>query len=308
VIESDILSWSEFFRGKFAYFLAQEGIFGNLFSSLPSNTQSLITEGVEFCRRHLPSYESQRAGSILARGISIDVARQRIRDSVKDHSSLSVLRVGDGEGRFVSPLGSTPAIAREAYEAARRLWFWNSPLADLQAIFDRMKAAYVDASIVGINPPYRVKFEYRNSILGYVGVVNGNIFAENSAVRNTVENWLFNSLGDAFFREVIQTAKNVTFIGPHRDADEVLSAFGATSCSLILTPSDGIVANAVSRPHYPEVFEDVLRRIEAGAFGRLVLISSGVYAKIYADAVRKAGGVALDIGSVSDRWMKLETR
>jgi len=28
--------------------------------------------------------------------------------------------------------------------------------------------------VVGINPPFRIEFEHRNSTMGYIGVVNGN--------------------------------------------------------------------------------------------------------------------------------------
>ena len=53
--------------------------------------------------------------------------------------------------------------------------------------------------------------------------------------------------------------------------------------------------------HYPVVFERTLERIERELGpGDLVLVGAGILGKIYCDAVRQRGGVAIDIGSVID--------
>lgn len=53
--------------------------------------------------------------------------------------------------------------------------------------------------------------------------------------------------------------------------------------------------------HYPRVFVRILESIEnCIGPGQLVLVSAGILGKIYCDAIRQRGGVAVDIGSVID--------
>jgi hypothetical protein len=60
--------------------------------------------------------------------------------------------------------------------------------------------------------------------------------------------------------------------------------------------------------HYPVVFENTLDWIqrEAGP-GRLFLVGAGILGKIYCDAIRQQGGVAIDVGSVMDLCCGLTT-
>jgi hypothetical protein len=56
-----------------------------------------------------------------------------------------------------------------------------------------------------------------------------------------------------------------------------------------------------SEAHYPRVFMRILESIEnCIGPGQLVLVGAGILGKIYCDAIRQRGGVAVDIGSVLD--------
>jgi len=61
-------------------------------------------------------------------------------------------------------------------------------------------------------------------------------------------------------------------------------------------------------PHFPDVFEAVLEEIHRGDFAGLSLVGAGPCGKAYCDAIRAAGGVALDIGSIMDLWADRRTR
>jgi hypothetical protein len=171
--------------------------------------------------------------------------------------------------------------------------------------------AYKEADIVGANPAFRIGMEFRNSIVGYMGVVNGNAFLANliqlGSTFRVTENWVLAVLGRKFFNQIVSSAGHVNFIGPHESIGSVLSEMGARSSTRIIIPSDNIVQNSNHRPHYPEVYQEVLAEIRKGVSG-LWLVSGGAFGKIYCNEVKKAGGVAIDIGSISDTWMGLRTR
>lgn len=60
--------------------------------------------------------------------------------------------------------------------------------------------------------------------------------------------------------------------------------------------------------HYPVVYEQTLAWIEHEAGpGRLFLVGAGILGKIYCDAIRQQGGVAIDVGSVMDLCSGLTT-
>jgi hypothetical protein len=217
--------------------------------------------------------------------------------------------MGDGEGRFAIPL-ETPAVKSKTENIAKRIWFWNSNYPP-ESFWQDMRQAFENADIVGCNPAFRVGFEYRNSVLGYIGVVNGNRFLagarERGAETAIAANWVLGELGTAFFEKLIASQKSVGFIGPHPGLEATLHKMGADEVQSIVIPSDNIVPNANHRPHYPDVYQEVISQIDGNAQG-LWLVSAGAYGKIYCNEIKEAGGVALDIGSISDQWMKLKTR
>lgn len=61
-------------------------------------------------------------------------------------------------------------------------------------------------------------------------------------------------------------------------------------------------------PHFPDVFEALLEEIRRGDFAGLSLVGAGPCGKVYCDAIRAAGGVALDVGSIMDLWAGRRTR
>jgi hypothetical protein len=60
--------------------------------------------------------------------------------------------------------------------------------------------------------------------------------------------------------------------------------------------------------HYPVVYNETLSWIDRQARpGRLFLVGAGILGKIYSDAIRQRGGVAIDVGSVMDLCGGLRT-
>jgi hypothetical protein len=64
-----------------------------------------------------------------------------------------------------------------------------------------------------------------------------------------------------------------------------------------------------TKKHFPDRFFEIENEIETMVEpGTLVLIGAGILGKIYCDMVKKAGGVAVDVGSLMDAIVKKDTR
>lgn len=277
---------------------------------LEGRDRSLAEEGRRFLGAHPIILEVSVATSLMRDSLSFEEAGEAIMAALGTRSPLSVVRMGDGEGRFVMPLDHYPSIEARSREIAKSLWFQEGALPSCD-YWELLKNGYASADIVGVSPPFRVDLASRNALIGYVGVVYGNRFLrrlpEDARPQRRAANWLFAQMNDTFFRQLVQKAGEVHFIGPHPAMKAKLQEMGANTAHVFLTPSDGIVPSVVDRPHYPGVFEEICRLIRERA-GGLWLVSAGSHAKIYCHQIRATGGVALDIGSLSDKWVGLETR
>lgn len=117
-----------------------------------------------------------------------------------------------------------------------------------------------------------------------------------------------------FLVNLIRRSRNVTLISGNPGLDRVLgNVFGGTSFDLTLVPSEyrwasDKAAQDKDVQHFPDVFDDVIGRIRAGALQYCVLVGAGPCGKIYCDEVRRAGGFALDVGSLMDLWCGRATR
>lgn len=59
------------------------------------------------------------------------------------------------------------------------------------------------------------------------------------------------------------------------------------------------------RDWHPRMKGDLRARVQPGV---LYLVAAGITGKVYCDLIKRGGGVALDIGSVADIWMRAPTR
>lgn len=63
------------------------------------------------------------------------------------------------------------------------------------------------------------------------------------------------------------------------------------------------------RKHYPERYNDLRERLaNKDMRGQVVLVGAGGLGKVYCMWIKRAGGIALDLGSVLDGWVGATTR
>jgi hypothetical protein len=114
--------------------------------------------------------------------------------------------------------------------------------------------------------------------------------------------------------ELMRRSEVVSIVSGNPEVAARLSdIFGGTAFELTLVP--GEFKWAPDRAdweqrdrHFPAVFERVVQRIRGGGMRYLVLVGAGPCGKIYCEEVRRAGGMALDIGSILDLWCGRMTR
>jgi hypothetical protein len=275
-----------------------------------------IQEHSAFLSDHAVDDSIKLAQNLLAgdRHIPIDAVGKRLLQAIRDGEPFLFTRIGDGEGRFLKNLENYPRLATETQRVSKVVWFWNSTFVPGSDFFEFLKEAYLDSDILGVNPPYRVEFEARNSWIGYAGVVIGNLFA-NENLQNRkflmVENWALAVLEkNGFFNDLFDVARDISIISPHANmGDIVLEKFGR-KVECIRVPSENhslLVSSSLTEPHYPDVFDKVMNQIKNSP-PRVYLAAAGVYAKLYCKAAKDAGGIGIDVGSLIDRWAGLATR
>ena len=60
--------------------------------------------------------------------------------------------------------------------------------------------------------------------------------------------------------------------------------------------------------HFPGRYRKILGQIKVPQPGAVFLVAAGLLGKIYCDHIKALGGIAIDVGSVVDAWMALNTR
>lgn len=310
--------------------LTEDQRFFLAWTDVKSSRSSLLVAGLSDSKRRLldeaaafyEAYPASKCAALASARLSetssdfmeVRKVAQFIAAAVQEHRPLSLVRLGDGEGRFVDSLENYPEIATGSREIARRVWFWNSVDFPEQSFFEELKGAYLDADIVGINPAQRITFEFHNSIPGYVGVVKGNQFIFDQGVkkgRYVTHNWATVTLQSMdFYRRLLGSIDSVSIISPYTHIGEVMAGLGAKRVSGITIPSEGhylLRDSSLKEPHYPQAFRRVREQIRRNG-KQVYLVAGGVFGKIYCADIKKAGGIAIDIGSLIDQWVGLKTR
>lgn len=275
-----------------------------------------ICEYKQYVADEPAEYHIHKAQDLLnsSRGVDFSGLGSMIMHAIAERKPFSFLRMGDGEGRFVSDISKYPIHEAESCEIAKRIWFWNSRVFPSKLFFDQLRASYISADVVGVNPPFRIELELRNLPIGYIGVTMGNKFIIdnlNQSNSRLTENWALQLLEKkGFFADLCQTAPDITLICPHASIKSFFLNKYNKSVDHIQIPAEDNPYEKISSindPHYPDVFNRTIERIKESRSG-VYLIAGGVYAKIYCEAARRSGAVAIDVGSLMDAWLNINSR
>ena len=233
-----------------------------------------------------------------------------IAAAISDDRPLAVTRLGDGEGRVLADLTLFPRLEQDSAQHMRKFWFWSSADVPPDPAVD-LRAALGDTDVLGFNPPFRVELEHGNSLLGYLGVLAANEACAEQAGRGArfTRNYLSVELDSSgALARLGRAARAVDVIGPHAIVPP--AAVGDVPVRVLQVPSEWhplVVGMSIQEPHWPDAFARVREEIVRGG-APLTYVGAGLLGKTYCADVRRAGRVAVDIGSVVDTWVGLKTR
>lgn len=267
----------------------------------------LLTNVVGFYATHAPSlrrpwhsWDSPEAADPDALQHLLDT----LRDAHTNQQPFSLIRLGDGEGLFLC--GERPDLGGAIANGSRidpRLHALGDRLdaADYADLLERFRQAIAGSDLIAI-PDLE---QCRNGPDSMHSVADGlqRLFpgAALEQIRPRILNggWhLHNFLlqHGAYRREPFLAVEAV--IAP--SLPPALAHLASTS---FLIPGElNRRSDAYGRDaHYPVVYGQVLSWIEGRIRpGMLVLVAAGILGKIYCQAIREQGGIAVDVGSVLD--------
>jgi|GEM_PF-2341065 len=247
-----------------------------------------------------------------------------LRAAVAARRPYSLIRLGDGEGRFLAYMD--PATRRSLSEHDARTmvhsiwhnWFGEALATANPYDIARLNAATIRsiecADIIGL--PAAARLTKDNLHFGYLAYLDGliaNIVQANPQCHLTDA---FVSIQlhqlSPFLHDILTDAPFLGVIGPHDGlASRLASHHRIAATKTYLVPGERRLPTHLlsgTGRHFPDRYMAILRELTIPQPGSIFLVAAGLLGKVYCNRVRELGGIAIDIGSVADAWMGYDTR
>jgi hypothetical protein len=250
-----------------------------------------------------------------------------IIESIQKVRPYSLVRLGDGEGRFLP----YPEAYKEHEDPDRKVmieswWGLKEIPLSIQELITSFKSAVTHADIVGIPEHHRLfgMFDIYEPVPETLNIqlrgLKGSIdFA--SELSRSGKNQIFTSANIhhdlelwGLYDLIFSYLNTCSIISCHAELSAyVKNRFGVHVRELYRIPpayrfSETFNQEAIDEVHYPEIFHQTLEKLEVDQPGEVFLVSAGFLGKIYCARIKELGGIALDIGSRADYWLDYETR
>jgi hypothetical protein len=248
---------------------------------------------------------------------------EALRAGIAARRPLSLIRLGDGEGRFL--LGRRadlqgPLRPDEAQAIAHLMWsvWFGSDIGAAEARLDEIlrafEAAVGGADLLGLPCAERLAIDDVN--FGYLAMVERFVASLPARADCRIVDSLCNvelDRADPFLADLLRGLDFLGVIGPHPDLAARLQArLGIGTVVSYDIPGEG----RLGRPreagdrgrHFPETYDRLMAELTVPHPGAVFLVAGGLLGKIYCARIRDLGGIALDIGAVADAWMGYNTR
>lgn len=116
-------------------------------------------------------------------------------------------------------------------------------------------------------------------------------------------------LGQESLAEMVSFSESVCLVGCRDLRKEFSNRFGKPVTFISVPEAARTRGEAAVERHFPEAYGRIIEEIRTQVRpGTLVLVGAGVLGKIYAMEARRAGGVAIDAGSIFDLWAGVASR
>jgi hypothetical protein len=270
---------------------------------------------------------ADRAERFIPEGIdAVPPILELVEDRLRRREPLSALRVGNGEGNAISmaPRAPTRTQARAFYHEFISQNGIAVPLADVLPLCRDVRAALVNADVLGFRSVKKFRTDERGLILDAIerkdayaalGLIYARDFIRDGLVTGYLRGklitsaWLHLDLLPALDRLLGFAESVVVITGREGLENEFRARLGDRLTAFISVPVQGVRPTEATDSHIHAVYPQVrgwLKSRDLG--GTLVLVGAGLFGKVYIDDARNSGAVALDLGSAFDMLAGLATR
>jgi len=234
-----------------------------------------------------------------------------------------VLRLGDGEGNILlSSLDGYPALQTYCLGRISRICFGlEGVVLDNAELFrDILFEAIDNADVIGgpqfdtiersfSTPPEDLDVR---GMCGMRGVYNALAERPPSGIDIWTSTWFSRWLLPAY-DAILGEIECLGVITCYPELPELLrqKTRSPTVESYILPMQSSIArkpATGRANGHFPDVFYATLDRLASIPKNMVVIVAGGILAKAYCTRIKQQGGIAIDVGSVADIWMNIQSR
>ncbi len=255
----------------------------------------------------MPNPENKRPEPYMPSG-RMDVLRtlRMIKEHQREQRPLSLIRLGDGEGRVA---GFPDIIDRQELNVSLRRWFGTTHFdtSELLELAQDLRCAIRAADIVGIPTLRQQKWPaYQNLIhaLRRYKLIRPGQTMVDSAIHRYLNFGLF-------YRFILRDLDFCGLITCRDVADRLRRLFSIGHVQVYRVraePRFPVSCNEHQALHFPQRYKELRHALTVPYPGALFLVGACALGKIYCHWIRQAGGIALDVGSMFDAWVNVESR
>lgn len=261
----------------------------------------------------------QEAGAYMeAHGVAATILK-----AVQEGHPFSMVRLGDGEGAWLVmdayDEGRFGALYRANRESFLEDWFGSRELIQdnsfLRFSLD-LQRTFLAHDIIGVPPMERLNMEEgflstrglpsAINVFRYLGLIDG-VFSGFRLCSNSINLTLASET--SFYQSLFRSLSHVGLITSQRELASIFVQRGITVVKSYIVPGDS--RNFHRRPDgIPECqFPEYVSRIDSELAsmdlrGIVFLVAAGFVGKRYLRTIRDRGGIAIDIGSIADHWVR----
>lgn len=228
-----------------------------------------------------------------------------ITDRLINEIPTSIVRYGDGEAIILNGFKDPEKLK----SVLKRQLGYVPEMDKIEMIRENLIEAYKSADFIGIPTNPKALSQENSYWARALGILNAHIGTE-ALLSKQLTSLDFHSymLDNGQFDRLLYGLDELYYISCRRLNTEFWEAGVNKVNSYIIPPEIKFTDNYQGVRHL-DVFHDVIKWVgQQNCEGKLCLVGAGFTGKIYTQAFKECGGVAVDIGCVFDMWAGLVTR
>lgn len=240
--------------------------------------------------------------------ISTYEVASRIKSAIELKVPFSLIRLGDGENSLIGyPEFTQPERLSHVLQRAFGVKSFDEPL--MSSLISELRASVRSADIIGT---YDTTHKNPHCSCGIKQLEYYGLMQPSTALTEAGVNLTLHEIGA--YQSFLSGISRLGIISCRPVAHIFRENFGIKDINLYPVPQEhnfervsGNNFLKVNKPHYPEIFNEILRSIIVEP-GQLFFVGAGQLGKIYCSFIKERGGIAVDVGAMFDMWLGLPTR